>query len=100
MSQVPPEQLDDLDLTVHVGSQVPARALQAHGEPVPDELAEVYRHADETVFSKIRMLFGGNLREALSGGAGEPGILEFFYAAGVPVMEGYGEAKDHGRGPR
>jgi long-chain acyl-CoA synthetase len=97
MAQVPPEQQDDLDRAVHVGSQV--RALQARGEPVPAELAEVYRHADETVFSKIRMLFGGNLREALSGGAPiEPKILEFFYAAGVPVMEGYGMTETMGVG--
>jgi long-chain acyl-CoA synthetase len=97
MAQVPPEQQDDLDRAVHVGSQV--RALEARGEPVPDELAEGYRHADETVFSKIRMLFGGNLREALSGGAPiEPKILEFFHAAGVPVMEGYGMTETMGVG--
>jgi long-chain acyl-CoA synthetase len=97
MAQVPPDQQDDLDRAVRLGLQV--RALEARGEPVPDELAEVYRHADETVFSKIRVLFGGNLREALSGGAPiEPKILEFFYAAGVPVMEGYGMTETMGAG--
>ena len=78
---------------------VQVRALEACGEPVPDELAEVYRRVDETVFSKIRPLFGGNLREALSGGAPiAPEILEFFYAAGVPVMEGYGMTETMGAG--
>jgi long-chain acyl-CoA synthetase len=97
MAQVPPEQQDDLERAVHVGAQV--RALEARGQPVPDELAEVYRRADETVFSKIRMLFGGNLREALSGGAPiAPEILEFFHAAGVPVMEGYGMTETMGVG--
>jgi long-chain acyl-CoA synthetase len=97
MAQVPREQQDDLDRAVRLGVQV--RALEARGEPVPDELAEVYRRADETVFSKIRMLFGSNLREALSGGAPiAPTILEFFYAAGVPVMEGYGMTETMGAG--
>ena len=36
-------------------------------------------------------LFGGHLREALTAGAPIAlEVLEFFYAAGVPVMEGYG----------
>ena len=97
MAQVPRDQQDDLDRAVRLGVQV--RALEARGEPVPDELAEVYRRADETVFSKIRPLFGGNLREALSGGAPiAPTILEFFYAAGVPVMEGYGMTETMGAG--
>ena len=97
MAQIPPEQQDDLDRSVRLGVQV--RALRARGEPVPDELAEAYEHADDTVFSKIRVLFGGNLREALSGGAPiEPDILEFFYAAGVPVMEGYGMTETMGAG--
>ncbi|HSD76634.1 MAG TPA: AMP-dependent synthetase/ligase [Solirubrobacteraceae bacterium] len=89
MAQVPPEQLDDLRLAVQLGVRV--RALQARGEPVPDELREPFERADERVFAKIRPLFGGNLREALTGAAPiAPEILEFFYAAGVPVMEGYG----------
>jgi long-chain acyl-CoA synthetase len=97
MAQIPSEQQHDLDRAVRLGVQV--RALQARGEPVPDELAEAYQRADETVFSKIRVLFGGNLREALSGGAPiEPTILEFFYAAGVPVMEGYGMTETMGAG--
>ncbi|HSD80035.1 MAG TPA: AMP-dependent synthetase/ligase [Solirubrobacteraceae bacterium] len=89
MAQVPPEQLDDLRLAVQLGVRV--RALQARGEPVPDELREPFERADERVFAKIRPLFGGRLREALTGAAPiAPEILEFFYAAGVPVMEGYG----------
>ena len=89
MTQVPPEQQEDLHRAVALGVQV--RSLEARGEPVPDSLRAPFERADERVFSRVRALFGGNLREALSGGAPiAPEILEFFYAAGVPVMEGYG----------
>ena len=36
-------------------------------------------------------MFGGNIRQCVTGAAPiAPEILEFFYACGVPVMEGYG----------
>ncbi len=89
MTQVPPEQLEGVRRAVQLGVQV--RELEARGEPVPDQLREPFDHAEESIFSKVRALFGGRLREALSGAAPiAPEILEFFYAAGVPVMEGYG----------
>jgi len=97
MTQVPDGQRDDLDRAIELGVHV--RSLQARGEPVPDDALESYRHSDEAIFSKIRMLFGDNLREALSGGAPiEPTILKFFYAAGVPIMEGYGLTETIGAG--
>ena len=89
MTQVPPEQHEDLRRAVQIGVQV--HALEARGEPVPDELREPFERADERVFSRVRALFGGHLREALTAGAPIAlEVLEFFYAAGVPVMEGYG----------
>jgi long-chain acyl-CoA synthetase len=49
------------------------------------------REALEPLFAKVRAVFGGRLRMALSGAApiAVP-VLEFFLAAGVPVLEGYG----------
>ena len=46
---------------------------------------------DKLVFHKIRALFGGRLRLGATGGAAiHPSILEFFWAAGLPILEGYG----------
>ena len=54
-------------------------------------LRRQYKFADEKVLSKIRGLFGGNLRLAVSGAAPiNPDILSFFDAAGVLVLEGWG----------
>jgi long-chain acyl-CoA synthetase len=47
--------------------------------------------ADKLVLHKIRDLFGGRLKIALSGAAPiDTEILEFFHAAGIWVLEGYG----------
>jgi long-chain acyl-CoA synthetase len=80
---------EQLRQAVELGVKV--RDLEARGEPVPDELREPYEVADERVFRNVRAIFGGNLRQAVTGAAPiAPEILEFFYAAGVPVLEGYG----------
>jgi long-chain acyl-CoA synthetase len=78
-----------LDRAVALGVKV--RDLRARGQDVPDELKAPFAKADERVFAKVRGIFGGNLRQAVSGAAPiAPEILEFFYASGVPVLEGYG----------
>jgi long-chain acyl-CoA synthetase len=67
------------------------RALEAAQEPIPAELEAAYEQADSQLFSAVRAAFGGRVREAVTGAAPiAKEILEFFYAAGVPVMEGYG----------
>ncbi len=72
-----------------VGEQV--RDLQVAGEPVPEELQAAFDQFDEQLFTNVRAAFGGRVREAVTGAAPiAPEILRFFYAAGVPVMEGYG----------
>ena len=67
------------------------RALQAAGQEVPAELQAMFDAADEKLFKNVRAAFGGNLRQATSGAAPiAKEILEFFFACGVPVLEGFG----------
>ena len=74
---------------VAVGTAV--RGLQEAGQEVPAELAAAFEQAEEALFSKVRGAFGGNLHQAVTGAAPiSPRILEFFWACGVPVMEGFG----------
>jgi long-chain acyl-CoA synthetase len=74
---------------VEVGVKV--RQLRGAGQDVPEPLREAFDKAEEALFKNVRGLFGENIRECVSGAAPiAPEILEFFYACGVPVMEGYG----------
>src|SRR3954454_12924542 len=67
------------------------RALRAAGEEVPAELQAAFDQADKELYANVRGIFGGKLKQATSGAApiGRE-ILEFFYACGAPVLEGYG----------
>jgi len=50
-----------------------------------------YALAERLLFRRIHALFGGRLRYAISGGAPiSKEILEFFYRAGISILEGYG----------
>src|SRR5215207_4137540 len=83
------EDKEQLRQAVEVGMKV--RAMQAAGEEVPAQLQQVFDQAEEKLFKNVRGLFGQNIRECVTGAAPiAPEILEFFYACGVPVMEGYG----------
>jgi long-chain acyl-CoA synthetase len=67
------------------------RQLQAAGHPIPPQYQEAFDKADAELFANVRNVFGGRLRQATSGAAPiAKEILEFFYACGVPVLEGYG----------
>jgi long-chain acyl-CoA synthetase len=81
-----PEQLEQ---AIALGLKV--RELQRTGQDVPAELQQAFDAADEKLYSNVRALFGGQIRECVTGAAPiAHEILEFFYACGVPVMEGYG----------
>jgi long-chain acyl-CoA synthetase len=70
---------------------IKVRELELAGTPVPPELQEPFARAEEELFSKVRAAFGGRIRQAISGAAPiAKEILEFFFACGVPVFEGYG----------
>jgi long-chain acyl-CoA synthetase len=74
---------------IKVGHQV--RELERQGREPGPLLRWQYMLADRQVLSKIRGLFGGRLRLAVSGAAPiNPEILRFFEAAGVLVLEGWG----------
>jgi long-chain acyl-CoA synthetase len=74
---------------VRVGSRY--RERERAGKSIGPLLKRQYKFADEQVLSKIRNLFGGRLKLAVSGAAPiNPEILRFFDAAGVLVVEGWG----------
>jgi long-chain acyl-CoA synthetase len=74
---------------IEVGTKM--RAAERSGRGPGFLLKRKYAFADEKVLSKIRNLFGGRLRLAVSGAAPiSPEILRFFDAAGVLVLEGWG----------
>ncbi|MBA2763472.1 MAG: long-chain fatty acid--CoA ligase [Thermoleophilaceae bacterium] len=80
---------EQLAKAVAVGLKV--RQMQADGQEVPAELQAGFDQADEALFKNVRALFGGNIRQCVTGAAPiAQEILEFFYACGVPVLEGYG----------
>ncbi|MFL5895624.1 MAG: AMP-dependent synthetase/ligase [Thermoleophilaceae bacterium] len=78
-----------LDKAVEIG--VTVRQLQERGEDVPAELQAGFDRAEAELYSNVRNLFGGRIRQCVTGAAPiAKEILEFFYACGVPILEGYG----------
>ncbi len=72
-----------------VGRRVGRARLE--GRPVPGHLAAQHRVADRLVFSKVRARFGGRVRFFVSGSAAlSPDVAEWFHAAGILILEGYG----------
>jgi long-chain acyl-CoA synthetase len=80
---------EQLRQAVDIGVKV--RQMREAGQEVPDDLQAAFDQAEEALYKNVRGLFGKNIHEAVTGAAPiAPEILEFFYACGVPVMEGYG----------
>lgn len=77
------------DWAVAVGKRRSA-CLQAKESP-PMLLELQYALADRLVFAKLRDLLGGNIRIMISGASPlAREIQEFFHAAGLLILEGYG----------
>jgi long-chain acyl-CoA synthetase len=65
--------------------------LKREGKSVPPLLGVQHALFDRLVFSKIRDRFGGRVRFFISGAAAlNRDIAEWFHAAGILILEGYG----------
>jgi long-chain acyl-CoA synthetase len=72
-----------------VGAQV--SALRQQGKEPGGVLGAQYALADKLVLSKIRARFGGRIRFFVSGSAAlDKKLAEWFHAAGLLILEGYG----------
>jgi long-chain acyl-CoA synthetase len=70
---------------------VEVRRRRQRGDDVPADMQEAFDQAEERLYGRVRGLFGGHINQAITGAAPiAPEILEFFYACGVPVLEGWG----------
>ncbi|MDQ3587289.1 MAG: AMP-dependent synthetase/ligase [Actinomycetota bacterium] len=78
-----------LKQAVQLGLRV--RLAEHNGKEVSEEERQGFDQAEEALYKNVRALFGGKIRQCVTGAAPiAQEILEFFYACGVPVMEGYG----------
>lgn len=74
---------------LRVGQQV--SLCQQRRQPIPAGLRLQQRLAHRLVFKKLHQSVGGRLRYFVSGGAPlAQDIAEFFHAAGMLILEGYG----------
>jgi len=81
---------DTLKKAIEVGTKV------RKGEAEPDD---TFNQFEENLYKNVRAAFGGKIRQAVTGAAPiAPEILEFFYASGVTVLEGWGLTETTGIG--
>ncbi len=77
------------DAAFAVGRDVDRRRMAGKSVPIP--LRAVHALFDRLVFSKVRDVFGGRIRFMISGSAPlNRDIAEWFHAAGLLILEGYG----------
>jgi long-chain acyl-CoA synthetase len=97
MAMIPPDGADEVAAAIDLGNRV--RDARYAGEEVSAEDAAEFERVDAELFPLVRSIFGGNLSLAISGAAPiAPEILRFFFACGVPVMEGWGLTETVGIG--
>jgi long-chain acyl-CoA synthetase len=74
-----------------IGVGKAANVYRERNEPLPKGLAAKVHRADKLVFGKLKDRVGGRLRYFVSGGAAlSKDIEEFFWAAGITILQGYG----------
>jgi long-chain acyl-CoA synthetase len=89
MGLVPPERKEAVAHAIELGVRI--RDAHRRGETLSPADEEAFATSDAEIFALVRGIFGGRITLAISGAAPiAPEILEFFYAAGVPVFEGWG----------
>jgi len=77
------------DWSIEIGKEV--QTAKKSGQPIPIFLSIKYKLADKLVFQTLREKTGGKLRFFISGGAALARELgQFFEAAGIFIIEGYG----------
>ena len=75
--------------SMRIGREV--SALRQAGKEPTGTLAVQYKIANKLVFSKLKARFGGRIKYFVSGGAPlSQEIAEFFHAADILILEGYG----------
>jgi long-chain acyl-CoA synthetase len=85
----PPIRKKIFDWALSVGKQ--SAPYRMSGRKIPAGLAFKQRLAHRLVFRKIHDVFGGRVKYLMCGGAPTPMyLLDFFYAAGLLILEGYG----------
>ena len=74
--------------------------LRQRGEPVPAELEEAVRQADEQIFTHVRTMLGLDQLLAVNVGAAPTPVevLEFFHALGIEIAELWGMSESCGAG--
>lgn len=71
-----------------------SRGYRLAGRPLPGRLAMQYRLADALVFSKLKAKLGGRIKFMISGSAKlSAQVQEWFYSAGLLIVEGYGSTE-------
>ncbi len=89
MGQASPMKRRLFEFCVKTGREV--SRLTQEKRPIPFRLRLKHSIANRLVFKKLRGIFGGRIRCAITGGAPlSKEILEFFHAAGILILEGYG----------